>query len=41
MLFMEIIRICVVVKLWFLLHFIIIFQQGNDTHTFLHIIDNI
>ncbi len=36
MFFMETIRISV----WFLL-FCLFFQQGNDTHTVLHIIDNI
>ncbi len=33
---METIRIFVMVSIVFLF-----FQQGNDTHTFLHIIDNI
>ncbi len=38
MVFMETIRISVMVSIVFLFVF---FQQGNDTHTVLHIIDNI
>ncbi len=35
MVFMETIRISVMVSI------VVFFQQGNDTHTVLHIIDNI
>ncbi len=37
MFFMETIRISVMVSIEFYYYF----QQGNDTHTVLHIIDNI
>ncbi len=37
MVFMETIRISVMVSIVFF----VFFQQGNDTHIFLHIIDNI
>ncbi len=38
MVFMETIRISVMVSIVFCIYF---FQQGNDTRTVLHIIDNI